>query len=59
MVGDRYYDIQSGEGNRCLVVGASYGYAKPGELDDAGHNIARLAEILELVVREPEERATR
>ena len=45
VIGDRYHDIVAGRANDCVVIGAGYGYARPGELDDVDHRIERLDEL--------------
>jgi phosphoglycolate phosphatase len=49
VVGDRRHDIEAGEANGCLTVGAAYGYAGPGELDRASRTIAQFDELLPIV----------
>jgi len=49
VIGDRYHDVQAGRENGCTVIGAAYGYAAPGELDDADHRIGAFDEIPPLV----------
>ena len=36
MVGDRYYDIVGARANGIPCIGVLYGYAVPGELEEAG-----------------------
>ena len=47
MVGDRKLDIDSGRANGCLTVGAAWGFAPPGELDDADILLADISELIE------------
>ncbi len=49
MIGDRYHDFQAGRENGCRVIGAAYGYARPGELDKAEETIASLRFLIPLV----------
>jgi len=35
MIGDRASDIAAGRANHMLTIGCTYGYAAPGELDQA------------------------
>jgi len=49
VVGDRYHDIEAGRANGCVTVGAAYGYARAGELDDATHVIDRFDDLLPIV----------
>ncbi len=49
MVGDRYHDVEAARATGCTAVGATYGYARPGELDEADHLIETFADLLALV----------
>ena len=49
LVGDRYHDLEAGRANGCFVVGAAYGYARPGELDGANRIIRSLTELPAIV----------
>jgi phosphoglycolate phosphatase len=51
MVGDRRHDVEAGRANDCLVVGAGYGFARPGELNAADYIITSLTELPDLLVR--------
>lgn len=51
MVGDRRFDIEGGKAWNITTVGVSYGYAAPGELEEAGadfiaHSVEELANFL-------------
>jgi len=35
VVGDRYYDVESGKANGCVTIGCLYGYGKSGDFVDA------------------------
>ena len=39
VVGDRYYDVESGKANGCVTIGCLYGYGKKEELEDADYLI--------------------
>ena len=49
VIGDRYHDLLAGRRAGCTVIGAGYGYARPGELAAADHLISSFAELLPLV----------
>ena len=51
VVGDRYHDVEAGNANGCITVGAAYGYARPGELDGATHVIDRFHDLLTIAER--------
>ncbi len=48
MIGDRASDISAGRANHMLTIGCTYGYAAPGELDQADIRISSIAELPEL-----------
>lgn len=39
VVGDRYYDVESGKANGCVTIGCLYGYGKKEEFEDADYII--------------------
>ncbi len=49
VVGDRYYDIESGKANKCVTVGCLYGYGKKEELEDADYLIEDIRELKTLL----------
>lgn len=49
MIGDRASDIKAGTENGITTIGCSYGFADPGELDDASYIISDITELPELV----------
>lgn len=49
VIGDRYHDIEAGSANGCTTVGATYGYARRGELDRATFRIAEFGELLRIL----------
>ena len=49
VIGDRYHDLLAGRRAGCTVIGACYGYARPGELASADHIISSFAELLTLI----------
>ena len=49
MIGDRYHDLIAGRKAGCTVIGATYGYARPGELAKADHFISSFGELLTLL----------
>jgi len=49
VVGDRYYDIESGKANDCITIGCLYGYGKKEELEDADYLIEDIRELRELL----------
>ena len=49
IIGDRYHDLVAGRKAGCTVIGAAYGYAKPGELGGADHIIASFVDLPALV----------
>ena len=49
MIGDRYHDVEAGRANGCTVVGAAYGYGRPGELDGVDYRIARFTELPSII----------
>jgi phosphoglycolate phosphatase len=53
VVGDRIHDVEAGRANECIVVGARYGYARPGELDGADDFIDRFPDLIDLIARLP------
>jgi len=50
MIGDRYHDVEAGRANGCTVVGAVYGYGRPGELDSVDYRIARFTELPSIIL---------
>jgi phosphoglycolate phosphatase len=46
MIGDRASDIFAGRANHMLTIGCTYGYAAPGELDQADIRISAIASCL-------------
>lgn len=54
MVGDRKFDIQGAKAHHIAAVGAAYGYAAEGELEEAGADrIAETVEELEKILLGP------
>lgn len=51
MVGDRYHDVEAARANGCRMVGASYGYARDGELAGADATIATFPDLLTIAAR--------
>ncbi len=51
MVGDRYHDVAAARANGCTMVGASYGYAREGELTAADACIGSFGELPDIVFR--------
>ena len=49
VVGDRYYDVESGKENGCVTIGCLYGYGKREELKDADFLIEDIRELRELL----------
>jgi len=49
VVGDRYYDVESGKANGCVTIGCLYGYGKKEELEDADYLIEDIRELKELL----------
>ncbi|MCD4828889.1 MAG: HAD family hydrolase [Candidatus Cloacimonetes bacterium] len=49
MVGDRKLDIDAGRANGCCTVGADWGFALAGELDDADFILDRISELPEVI----------
>ena len=49
MIGDRYHDLIAGRKAGCTVIGATYGYARPGELAEADHFISSFGELLSIL----------
>jgi phosphoglycolate phosphatase len=45
VVGDRYHDVEAGHANGCVVIGAEYGYAGPGELNGADECIEHFSDL--------------
>ena len=56
VVGDRYHDLEAARANGCRMVGASYGYARDGELAAADACIRSFAELPDVVARLAAER---
>jgi len=53
MIGDRASDISAGRANHMLTIGCTYGYAAPGELDQADLRIRSLTELIEILTSTP------
>jgi len=49
VVGDRYYDIESGKANGCITIGCLYGYGKEEELQDADFLITDIRDLKRLL----------
>jgi len=49
VVGDRYYDVESGKANGCVTIGCLYGYGKKEELEDADFLIEDIRELKTLL----------
>jgi phosphoglycolate phosphatase len=49
MIGDSGTDVQTARNSGAAVCAVSYGYFKPGELDDADFRIDRFAQLLDLL----------
>lgn len=49
VVGDRYYDVESGKANGCITIGCLYGYGKKEELADADYVIENIQELQHLL----------
>ena len=45
MIGDRYHDMEAGHANGCTVIGATYGYGSPEELEAADRLIDTFPEL--------------
>ncbi len=45
VVGDRYYDIESGKANDCITIGCLYGYGKEEDFEDADFLIEDIREL--------------
>ena len=50
MVGDRIFDIQAGKQNGLLTVGAAYGFAENGELEQNADYIVKTTAELEALL---------
>lgn len=46
MVGDRHSDVEAGKSNRLLTIGCDFGFAKPGELEQADHIITQFDQLV-------------
>ena len=49
VVGDRFYDVESGKANNCVTIGCLYGYGKKEELVDANYLIEDIRELKTLL----------
>ncbi len=49
VVGDRYYDVESGKANNCITIGCLYGYGKQEELEEADYVIEDIRELQNLL----------
>lgn len=49
MVGDRQWDLEAGRANGLKVIGCRYGFARPGELDQADAWADRIEDIVSLL----------
>ena len=49
VVGDRYYDVESGKANNCITIGCLYGYGKREELKDADFLIDDIRDLKKLL----------
>jgi len=49
MIGDRASDIAAGRANHMLTIGCTYGYAAPGELDQADLQISSIEDLLQVL----------
>ncbi|MBN2018031.1 MAG: HAD family hydrolase [Candidatus Cloacimonetes bacterium] len=49
VVGDRYYDVESGKANGCVTIGCLYGYGKEEEFEDADYVIENITELQDLL----------
>jgi phosphoglycolate phosphatase len=45
IVGDRHHDMEAGRENGLLTIAATYGFAQPGELDEAAISIDSISEL--------------
>jgi phosphoglycolate phosphatase len=45
IVGDRHHDMEAGRENGLLTIAATYGFAQPGELDEADISIDSISEL--------------
>lgn len=52
MIGDRRFDIEGAQAHRLTGIGVAYGYALPGELEEAGANfvVQDVAELQKLLL---------
>lgn len=49
MIGDRIHDMEAGKKNGIHTIGCNYGYALPGELEEADYRIDNIRELRELL----------
>jgi phosphoglycolate phosphatase len=49
MIGDRYYDIETGKKNNIYTIGCNYGFAKEGELENADVCINKIADLKKIL----------
>jgi len=49
VVGDRYYDVESGKVNGCVTIGCLYGYGKKEELEEADFLINDIRDLIQLL----------
>jgi len=49
VVGDRFYDVESGKANGCITIGCLYGYGKRDDFVDADFLIEDIRELKELL----------
>ena len=49
MIGDSGTDVQTARNSGAAVCAVTYGYFKPGELDDADYRIDRFSQLLDLL----------
>ncbi len=49
VVGDRYYDVESGKANGCITIGCLYGYGKKEELEEADFLIDDIRDLIKLL----------
>jgi phosphoglycolate phosphatase-like HAD superfamily hydrolase len=49
VVGDRYFDVESGNANACITIGCLYGYGKKEELEDADFLIEDIRDLKKLL----------
>jgi len=49
VVGDRYYDIESGNANGCITIGCLYGYGKKVDFKEADYMIGDIRDLQRLL----------